>query len=145
MFYSFGKAPKKLKMKLKVTMEFMFQKTSNNNDSPTVRQLKNYMSKNNRYKKYIIDLFLYDGYNKKPTNITFKNGKVSFLIDQTVLDVYDGIPMFPTVQSLINYLNNISLADGMWEGMPGSHGVYPDRNKNELGVINFGNVIIVPC
>jgi hypothetical protein len=144
MFYtfSFGKAPKKLKNKWKVSMQFIFQKTSNNNFIPTIRQLNTYMSKNNRFKKYIIDLFLYDGYNKKPGTISFKNGIVSFLIDPTVLDVFDQIPIFPTVESLLHYLKNINLADGIWEGMPGSHGVYPDHNKNELGVINYDNIKI---
>ena len=143
MYYYFGKTPKKIKHKWKVTMQFMFQKTANNDfPEPTVRQLNAYMNKNNRYKRFVIDLFLYNGYSKKPTNIIFKKGKVTFSIDPNILDVYDEVPMFPTIESLVRYLNQVNLSDGMWEGMPGTPGVYPDHNNNELGVISFCNVVI---
>ena len=149
--FHFGKAPngtKKVPLKKnlwKVTFSFGFQKTSNSQEQgPTIKELSMYMLKKKKYKMYIESLFLYDGYQQKPKNITFKNGHATFYIDPSVLDVWDKIPMFPTVDSLSRYMEHINLADGLWEGMPGSPGVYPDSNNNELGVINFGNIVITP-
>ena len=132
----------------KVSLQFEFRRTlrSMYPSDPTVKQLNEYMKKDKKYKMYIESLFLYDGYNQKPKDITFKDGVATFYIDPTVLEVWDQVPMFPTVEKLSYYLEHISMADGLWEGMPGSPGVYPtDKSKkSELGVINFGNVVIQP-
>jgi hypothetical protein len=155
--FHFGKAPKtngggtskktkKLKNLWKVNLEFVFKRTLRSNEpDPTTKQINTYMLKNKKYKMYIESLFLYDGYQQKPKNITYKNGIITFYIDPTVLEVWDKIPMFPTVDKLSNYMERINLADGLWEGMPGSPGVYPDQSgQNELGLIDFVNIVIQP-
>ncbi len=145
------KPPKQPKMKnlWKVTLKFGFKRTNRSYDHkpwPTVEEINKYMLKDKKYKMYIESLFLYDGYNQKPKNITFKDGIATFYIDPTVLEVWDKVPMFPTVDKLSYYLEHINLADGLWEGMPGSPGVYPvdSTNKEEFGVINFGDIVIQP-
>ena len=86
------KAPKQPKMKnlWKVTLKFGFKRTNRSYDQkpwPTIEEINKYMLKDKKYKMYIESLFLYDGYNQKPKNITFKNGIATFYIDPTAAAV----------------------------------------------------------
>ena len=139
--------------KWKVSFEFKFNRTidelSDNDENANLKTEKNpsrsklydYLIKEDRYLDYLKDLFLYGEYAKVPEfkNFYKKNNKITFVLDKTNKS---GEIFFPDKESIIDNLENNSLSDGMWEGMPGSCGVYPssiDPNY-ELGVINFDNI-----
>jgi hypothetical protein len=122
----------------KVSFEFKFIRTwedgipkplfPNPTPSPTKEQLNNYMR--TRYKDFLESLFVYDEYGKMPSNVSLdSNNVVSFQLEKG--------EVFPTAESVIKFLKYTSLADGVWEGMPGSAGVYPDPKGDELGVIGI--------
>ena len=145
-YYNFGKSQNKTTKKKvnvwKVSTSFDFRRSNEktNEKSPTQKQLNIYMKKDNRYVEFINDVFIYGEYNKPPVIVSFKD-KLTFLLDPFAL-TFDNFTVFPTKKSVIDYLKQYSYADGLWEGMPGTPGVYPDINNDELGVIGLKNIVV---
>jgi hypothetical protein len=84
-----------------------------------------------RYRDFVDDLYIYGEYGNFPTAIEYYNNVVSYNLKQG--------EVFPTAESVIKDIASNSLADGLWEGNPGSTAVYPDSQGNELGVIGIKN------
>jgi hypothetical protein len=97
--------------------------------NPTEQQLNIFMR--TRYLEFIKSMFVYDEYGKMPTNIRLNDHNVvSFEVEKGNI--------FPTADSVIRFIRSVSFADGVWEGQPGSAGVYPDpTGRDELGVIGI--------
>jgi hypothetical protein len=71
------------------------------------------------------------------------NGKISFELKEKVVN--RGESLFKYKKDVINHILNESFEDGLYESGPGSHGVYPTKNKygygyDELGVIDCRKV-----
>jgi len=158
-----------------VEIEFTFIRTDTENDenSPTLKELDEYMQngymdkkpdleKETNYPRYLLylqSLYEYGPYGSIPENINYLGDlKVSFFISELIGDFrikgnklikIDGL--FKTIDEVREDLeaNKETLSDSIWEGMPGSEGIYPlkcswnDETKiyeDELGLIGF-NII----
>ena len=132
---------KKLKRKSNYIVSWTFDFRKTNSQGITQAQLNKYMSQKKRYYSFAKDVFLYSEYSSVPKKITFNNGILTLELDPNKPDVYEPDKLaFPTKESVVKYLKNYNFADGLWESMPGSPGVYPDSNGNELGVIGIKKI-----
>jgi ankyrin repeat protein len=114
----------------------------NKEKNPSNKILFEYLSENNRYIDYLESLYAYGDYGKLPEIIEFtKENKIIYLLETHRKSInYD--LLFKSKKDVKTYLTNQSLADGIWEGCPGSCGVYPSKIDYtfELGVIKFKNI-----
>ncbi len=141
----------------KVTIQFFFKRTNldrtkKEEPNPTKKQLDAYMRKGSKYKQYLEDMYMYGDYGEMPKKIKYRNGgKLSYELSNTPMmynyNTKSKIPVFPTAKSVVDYIMGDSFEDGLFEGEPGSAGVYPTKNKyknngspnkyyEELGVID---------
>ena len=113
--------------------------------APTNKEFSNYMGNKNRYTTYLENLYGYANYGEIPKVISYKNGKVSYIIDPNIKN-FNGKPMFQTAKAIKNNLKShrMGLANGTWAAGPGSHGVFPVKLPNgtnaELGVVNYNKI-----
>jgi hypothetical protein len=105
-----------------------------------------------KFLSYINSLYIYGNYGEYPDDVKYHgNGLVSCFLTEVLPNpdnqyTKDGI--FKSTEEIINDLKEASdsLCDGMWEGCPGSEGVYPQLSswnpetsefEMELGVIDI--------
>jgi hypothetical protein len=114
----------------RVSFEFKFKRSEGSMEpSPTKEQLINFMKQ--RYHSFVEDLYKWDAGYGLPFDIEYYNNVVTFTIAKN--------SMLSTKKDVIRSISESSLADGAWEGMPGTTAVYPDSRGNELGVIDIDN------
>jgi len=111
---------------------------------PTQKQLSAYMKKDRRYSNFVDNVYSYGNYGK-PSVKSYKNGRVSYVIDPTKQNSRGKI-IFPTAQSIKNNLNNggrMGISDCIFNKGPGGPCVYPvkiSEGQGPLGRIIFNNV-----
>ena len=140
--------------KFRIILQLKFIKTNKKEKTPTKEEFDKYMKGKYydmpRYKKYLESLYFYDIYGKIPEKIKYLgDGKIQYELTEIKPSTYkdkkgkiiklDGD--FRNIGEIMEYLimQESGLVDGIWEGEPGSEGVYPTKSEypEELGLIGI--------